>query len=117
MTFKEAIEALDCSDYFCRFSGGRGVVVYCPGDALFYRIAFGDNTNSGVLCEGCDDYMYLTIDAYGANGCFEEDIDGGQMDINTKDYTGYINDYKLVEDCLEFLGCGDIDGCIVIKQF
>jgi len=96
---------------------GAGIILYSPFSNLFYKIAFGDGCNSDDLTEGCDDYMYLTIDKYNEDGDFEEDVDGGQLDFNRKNYTGYINDEKLIRDCLEFMDCGDIDSLIFIRKF
>jgi hypothetical protein len=56
------------------------------------------------------------MDTYNDEGYFLEDIDGGQLDIAKKDYSGFINDEKLIRDCLKFVGCKKIDSCILIKK-
>jgi hypothetical protein len=93
-----------------------GVILYCPNNSIFYKITFGTGDNLANVCDGCDDYMNISMDTYNDEGYFLEDIDGGQLDIAKKDYSGFINDEKLIRDCLKFVGCKKIDGCILIKK-
>jgi len=111
---KDVLEKIDTNEI--KFEND-GIILFCPSNKIFYKIAFGDGTNADALEEGCDDYMYLVQDKYDENGWFQEDIDGGQLDFNRKDYTGYINDEKLIRDCLSFMDCPDIDNCIFIAKF
>lgn len=93
-----------------------GVILYSHYYNMFYKISFGTGDNLNNLCDGCDDYMNITMDTYTDDGCFLEDIDGGQFDFARKDYSGFINDEKLIRDCLKFVGCKKIDNCILIKK-
>jgi hypothetical protein len=93
-----------------------GVILYCPNNSIFYKITFGTGDNLDNVCDGCDDYMNITMDTYNDEGYFLEDIDGGQLDIAKKDYSGFINDEKLIRDCLKFVGCKKIDSCVLIKK-
>jgi hypothetical protein len=119
MTFKEIIESLDCSGDI-PFGDGSGLIVFNPDTEQFYKIKFGNGTNLGRYCDDddyYDDYMYLEVDEYDEYGNFKEDVDGGQMDIKQAEWSGYLNDYKLINACLEFLGCLSSDGCVLIKKF
>ena len=60
--------------------------------------------------------MNITMDTYNDGGHFLEDIGGGQFDFARKDYSGFINDEKLIRDCLKFVDCKKIDSCILIKR-
>ena len=118
-TFKQTIESLDCSGDI-PFGAGSGLIVFNSDSEEFYRIKFGNGTNLGSRCDDdydYDDYMYLEVDEYDDSGDFQEDIDGGQMDINQAEWTGYLNEWKLVKACIEFLGCLDPSKCILIKKF
>lgn len=110
----EILKEIDCMDDE-KFTGD-GIILFSPNTKRFYRIGFGSGSCDD-LEEGCDDYMYLQIDEYDEDGYYQTDIDGGQMDINTEDYSGFINDEKLIRDCLEFLDCDDIDDLIYIQRF
>lgn len=92
-----------------------GVILYCPDDNIFYRISFGLGDNIS-FCDGCDYYVDISMDAYNAEGFFLTDIDGGQFDFARKNYSGFINDEKLIRDCLKTFGCKKIDSCIVIRK-
>jgi hypothetical protein len=93
-----------------------GVILYSPNDSIFYKITFGTGDNLDNLCDGCDDYMNIIMDTYNDEGCFLEDVGGYQFDFAKKDYSGFINDEKLIRDCLKFIGCKKIDSCILIKK-
>lgn len=93
-----------------------GVILYSPYHNMFYKISFGTGDNLDNLCDGCDDYMNITMDTYNDEGNFLEDVGGNQFDIARKDYSGFINDEKLIRDCLKFVDCKKIDGCILIKK-
>lgn len=92
-----------------------GVILYCPNNNIFYRISFGFDGNIS-LCDGCDYYMDISMDTYDDGGFFLTDIDGGQFDFARKDYSGFINDEKLIRDCLKTFGCKKIDSCILIRK-
>ena len=113
-TFKQTIESLDCSEDI-PFWAGSGLIVFDPSAEQFYRIKFGNGTN--LWCDDYDDYMYLEVDEYDDYGDFREDIDGGQMDIKQSEWSGYLNEWKLINACIEFLGCLDPSNCILIKKF
>jgi hypothetical protein len=97
-----------------------GVILYCPDNNIFYRIScfkrFGFGSIIDNLCDGCDDYVDISMDTYTDEGFFHTDIDGGQFDFARKDYSGFINDEKLIRDCLKFVDCKKIDSCILIKK-
>jgi hypothetical protein len=93
-----------------------GVILYCPDNNIFYRITFGFGGNMDSLCDGCDDYMDISMDTYNDEGFFHTDIDGGQFDFARKDYSGFINDEKLIRDCLKFVDCKKIDSCVLVKK-
>lgn len=93
-----------------------GVILYSPNHNIFYKISFGTGDHLDNLCDGCDDYMNITMDTYNDDGYFLEDIGGNQFDFAKKDYTGFINDEKLIRDCLKFVDCKKIDSCILIKK-
>ena len=93
-----------------------GIILYSPNHGMFFKITFGSCDNICDVCDGCDDYMNITMDTYNDGGSFLEDVGGGQFDIAKKDYTGFINDEKLIRDCLKFVDCKKIDSCILIKK-
>ena len=47
-----------------------GVILYCPDNNIFYRITFGFGDNIDSLCDGCDDYMDISMDTYNDEGFF-----------------------------------------------
>ena len=110
---KDELAKVDVSDM--NFWDG-GIILYCPDNSIFYRISFGLGGNIDSLCDGCDDYMNISMDTYNDVGFFIESIDGGQFDFARKDYSGFINDEKLIRDCLKFVDCKKIDSCILIKK-
>ena len=112
---KDILEKIDCTNDY-QFDGSS-IILFSPTNKLFYKIAFGGGDNADDLEEGCDDYMYLQIDRYNDDGDFEEDYDGGQFEFAQKDYSGYINDEKLIRDCLEFLGCLDVENLVLIDDY
>lgn len=114
---KDELMKIDCG-MDVPFENG-GIILYSPDSQVFFKIAFGDGTNSDSLEDDCDDYVYVQKDRYNDDGDFDEDIDGGQMDICRKDYTGYINDEKLIRDCFKFMDYDDvfIDRLILIRKF
>lgn len=80
----------------------NGILLYIPIMDHFCLIAFGDGTNSDSLEEGCDDYIYIALYRFDESFGFSEEIDGGQLDYNTKT-AGYGNDItNAVYDALEF---------------
>lgn len=113
---KDELAKIDVSDDTPFWDSG--VILFCPDKHIFYKIEFaaGGNGRADDLCDGCDDYMNISMDGYNDEGDFFEDFDGGQFDFARKDYSGFINDEKLIRDCLEFVGCKRIDSCILIKK-
>lgn len=113
---KDELSKIDITDDTPFFNSG--VILYCPDNNIFYRISFsfGGNVNMDILCDGCDDYMDISMDTYNNEGYFLEDIDSKQFDFAKTDYNGFISDEKLIRDCLKFVGCKKIDSCILIKK-
>ena len=111
---KDILEKIDCTNDY-QFDGSS-IILFSPTNKLFYKIAFGCGDNAD-LDEGCDDYMYLQIDKYDDDGSFIEDYDGGQFEFAQKDYSGYINDEKLIRDCLEFMDCRDVENLVLIDDY
>jgi hypothetical protein len=83
----------------------NGVLLFIPEEREFCAIAFGDGTNSDSLESNCDDYIYIAIYKF-ENTEFTDEIDGGQLDFNTKE-SGYNGDItNAVYDALELVyGC------------
>ena len=111
---KDTLNKIDCTNDY-EFDGAT-IVLFCPTNKLFYKIAFGGG-DCDELSDDCDDYMSIQIDRYNDDGDFEEDYDGGQLDFAQADYSGYINDEKLIRDCLEFVDCPDIENVILINEW
>ena len=112
---KDELKKIDISKYKYLFEN-QGIILFCPSNKVFYKIAFGSGDCSEFE-EGCDDYMYIQMDIYAEDGEFYTDWDGGQMDFAQKDHSGYINDEKLIRDCLELMDCPDIENVIFIRQY
>lgn len=96
-----------------------GIILFSPVDKVFCKIAFGDGTNADSLEDDCDDYMWLSKDCFNSDGEIEVDVDGGQMDFSRKGYSGFINDGKLIRDCLKFMNYEDedIEKMVFIQKF
>ena len=91
-----------------------GIILFSPSDGFFYEISFGDGSDDEPV-DDCDDYLYLQSYTIVNGGEFEEQ-DGGNMWFHRKDYSGFINDPKMVRDALEFLGCKEPDKCIYLRR-
>lgn len=79
----------------------QGILIYIPEVKQYLSISFGDGTNGNNLCEGCNDYIYISQFEFD-NGSFEE-VDGGQLDFNTE-VAGYNNNIcNTIYDVLDFI--------------
>ena len=86
-----------------------GLLLWIPKYKEFLSMHFGDGTNSDVLEDGCEDYIYYTqfdIDGETYVDCDEsidlEETDGGQMDIPSADV--YNNDIsEVIPDLIRFI--------------
>lgn len=86
-----------------------GLLLWIPKQREFLSMHFGDGTNSDVLEDGCEDYIYYTqfdIDDETYVDCDEsidlKETDGGQMDIPSADVYD-CNIRNTIADMLQFI--------------
>ena len=91
-----------------------GIILFSPANGRFYEISFGDGSDDEPV-DDCDDYLYCRVLAIVNGGDFEEE-DGGNMWFHRSDYSGFINDERMVRDALEFLGCPNPDTCVYLRR-
>lgn len=68
---------------FGKVDDGIGIMLWIPEYQQYLAISNGDGTNSDVLEECCNDYVYYAQYEY---SCAEfVEVDGGQLDYNTSE--------------------------------
>ena len=91
------------------------IVFFSPCNSTYYKIAFGDGSDEDAI-DDCDDYLYIECDILKEDGTIMEDADGGNMWFHRKDYTGHINDYNLILNALDFIGCPSVEELVFVKK-
>ena len=108
----DELKTIDCSDDR-KFDDNLSLILFSPGDECVYRISFGDGTDDDPP-PGCSRYLYITVSELNEIG--EKEVDGGNLWFRKKDYSGLLNDYKMVVDALNFVDCPSITECRVLKK-
>ena len=108
----DELKTIDCSKDR-EFDSDLTLVLFSPGDERVYRISFGDGSDENPV-PGCSRYLYITVSDL--DGIGEKEVDGGNLWFKKKDYSGLLNDYKMVVDALNFVDCPAIMECRVLKK-
>lgn len=96
--------------------------IYCEEDRKFTGssiLFFSTTTNEmiKIYFKNNDGFVYLRKFDCDEYGNIIEVFYDGRMDISKKNYTGLMSDRKMIEDCLDFMGCDEgIDSLVLIDK-
>lgn len=93
-----------------------GLLIFATEREQFVRISYGDGSNltHEDMADGCDDYLYITIDEF--NDGWNEDIDGGMMLLKMEEeWNNHYNICQHIKDGLEFMGI--TEDVVVLQSF
>lgn len=103
-----------------------GIILFSNADKRQYYITFGSEDLyslydyeevESIKANGNDGYITIEVDRFDDDGYCEENYHGGRMFYRHDKHSGFINDYELIKDALEAIGCSNADDCFVLNKF